>query len=577
MISKESFLLFTDLNLKLSSLKAVEKMGFEEPSEIQEKAIPILTASDVDFVGQAQTGTGKTAAFVLPLLEKIDLKNNNVQALIVSPTRELAIQIQQEIEKLSEFEPVRSMTVYGGTSVGLQIRDLKKIRPQIVVGTPGRIMDFINREVLDLAQVKYAILDEADEMLDMGFFQDIKTILSCIPNKKIWMFSATMPTEIEMLIKKFFCEPQFVRIKKKHLTNDSVDQQYVMVHESQLTEALCRYLDYQKDIYGIIFTRTKIMAKELADSLAARGYTTDSLHGDMSQDQRDLSMKKFKDKEVKLLVCTDVAARGIDVNDLTHVINYELPQDNEAYVHRIGRTGRGGKEGVALSIISPNEHKRLSQIEAITKATVERAELPEISKIRSKLVQKNIESIKSYVNAELEDEDLYDSFVHLFESETKESLVKGLFNYFYAKNLYRYKDAEKIDVRPKRPPRPVKDGFTRLFTNIGRENGFEIGDLIRIICRNTKVPGQAIGKIDFKTSFSFIEIPTEFAQEVLDLNGKEYKDFQVSFQPCRNFDDNKRGKNNYRKGPRSNNDRKDFKSNRNSKNHRSSYKENRPN
>lgn len=541
-------MLFTELNLKLSSLKAVEKMGFEEPSEIQEKAIPVLLEKNIDFVGQAQTGTGKTAAFVLPLLEKLVLNNKNVQSLIVSPTRELAIQIQQEIEKLSSFEPVRSMTVYGGTSVGQQIRELKRTKPQIVVGTPGRIMDFIQREVLDLSQVRYAILDEADEMLDMGFFQDIKTILSCIPEKKIWMFSATMPKEIEMLIKRFFCEPEFVRIAKKHLTNDSVEQQYVMVREENLTEALCRYLDYQKDIYGIIFTRTKIGAKELADSLAARGYATDSLHGDMSQDQRDLAMKKFKDEEVKLLVCTDVAARGIDVNDLTHVINYELPQDNEAYVHRIGRTGRGGKEGVALSIMTPNEHRRLSQIEAITKAKVERVELPEISKIRSKLIQKNIEEIKSFVNAELEDEDLYDSFVHLFESEDKDSLVKGLFNYFYAKNLYRYKDAEKIDMRPKRPPRPVKDGFVRLFTNIGREQGFEIGDLIRMICRNTSVPGKEIGKIDFKTSFSFIEIPSKYQEEVLALSGKEYKEHTVSIQLSRNPDE--RPRRNYRKGGR---------------------------
>jgi ATP-dependent RNA helicase DeaD len=528
-------LLFTDLGLKKGSLKAIQKMGFESPTEIQEKAIPILMKEEIDFVGQAQTGTGKTVAFALPLLEKLDLSIDTVQSLIVSPTRELANQIQQEIVKLTEFAPARSMSVYGGTPVGQQIRDLKRIKPQIIVGTPGRLLDFINREVLDLSKVKYAILDEADEMLDMGFFDDIQTILKKMENKKIWMFSATMPRAIETLIKKHFCHPTFVRVQKKQLTSDAIEQLYVMVKEQFLTEALARYLDYQKNIYAIIFTRTKVGAKELTDKLNARGYATDALHGDMSQDQRDLTMKNFKQKDLKLLVCTDVAARGIDVSELTHVINYQLPQDNEAYVHRIGRTGRGGSKGIALSIISVPEHRRLAEIESITKAPIERVDLPGLSKIRSKLVQKNIEEIKSYVNQDLEDEDLYDSFVHLFESEDKESLIKGLFNYFYAKNLYRYKSAGRIDMKPRPAPviKATQDGFVRLFTNIGRDDGLQVTDLVKILCDATGLSNRELGKVDFKSTFSFAEIPSDKLDAAVAVTGEMYKNKRISIQKCR--------------------------------------------
>jgi len=381
---------FINLGLKASSLQAIAKMGFENPSEIQEQAIPLLMQGDVDFIGQAQTGSGKTAAFILPLFEKLDFKNPNLQALILAPTRELANQIHEEIQKLTAFEPVRSMSVYGGTSVGLQIKDLKAKKPQIVAGTPGRVMDLIERGVLKFEHTKFVILDEADEMLDMGFFDDVQTILSGVPEKRIWMFSATMPGPIADLVNREFSNPVTVKVTKKVLTADSVDQKLVVVRRENQIEALCRYMDYSDGMYAIIFTKTKIGAKELTDELNARGYPTDALHGDMDQAARDMTMKKFKEKKITLLVCTDVAARGIDVNNLTHVINFGLPQDNESYVHRIGRTGRGGSKGISLSIVEPGELSRVGQIERITKAKIERIQLPKVNEIRERILEKSM-------------------------------------------------------------------------------------------------------------------------------------------------------------------------------------------
>lgn len=434
-------MLFKELNLKPASLKAIEAMGFETPSEIQEKSIPLLLENDIDFIGQAQTGTGKTAAFALPLLEKIDLNSKSIQALILAPTRELANQICEEIDKLSRFEKVRTLAVYGGQPVGGQLSALRRDKPQIIVGTPGRVLDFIDRKALKLETCAHVILDEADEMLDMGFFDDVNTILSAAgenAEKKIWMFSATMPSQILKLVKTHFADPQLVKTTKKILTADSVDQQYCLVSRRDQAEGLCRYLDYHQNIYGIVFTRTKIGAQQLTDELNGRGFPTDSLHGDMSQEQRDLTMKKFKQKKVTLLVCTDVAARGIDVNDLSHVINFGLPQDNEAYVHRIGRTGRGGSKGVALSIIEPSEARRLRDIERITKAKIEKVDLPSIAEIKDVLREKAYGEFEALMGAagESEAED-FEKFRVRFEDLDKEDILKGAFSFIYAQSLKR--------------------------------------------------------------------------------------------------------------------------------------------
>jgi len=528
---------FIELGLKTSSLKAIEKMGYETPSEIQQQAIPLLMEGDVDFIGQAQTGSGKTAAFVLPLLEKLDFKNPALQAIILAPTRELANQINEEIQKLSHFEPIRSMSVYGGTSVGLQIKDFKAKRPQIVAGTPGRVMDLIDRGVLRFEETKFVILDEADEMLDMGFFEDVTQIIAGIPNKRIWMFSATLPAPIANLVAREFNDPKVVRVTKKVLTADSVEQLAVVVRRENGIEALCRYMDYSDGMYAIIFTRTKIGAKELTDELNARGYPTDSLHGDMDQASRDMTMKKFKEKKINLLVCTDVAARGIDVSNLTHVINFGLPQDNESYVHRIGRTGRGGSKGISLSIIEPNEQSRVGQIERITKAQIQRIQLPRVSEIREKILEKSMVRFNDHVtNFNADEAQHFEEFTAKFADLSKEDLVKGIYGFMFENTLKRYQKAQEIDVAP-RGQAPLGDrgvrvssGMQRFFINLGKMDGISAGDLIKFVAGAANISGKDIGRIDTKEKFAFIEVNSVHTDTIMNIKGEMYGNRRVSIE-----------------------------------------------
>lgn len=521
-------MLFKDLNLKGSSMEAIEKLGFTEPTEIQEKSIPILLDRDIDFIGQAQTGTGKTAAFTLPLLEKIDLKAKHIQAVVIAPTRELANQICEEVRKLSHFEPVRTLAVYGGVPISGQLRDLKKVKPQVIVGTPGRMLDVISRGAFDLEKCKYVVLDEADEMLDMGFFDDVQEIIAEVPEKKIWMFSATMPKPILNLINKHFCDPELVKVTKKILTSDAIDQQFCVVNRRDQAEALCRFLDYTQGVYGIVFCKTKVGTKELTDELNMRGFPSDALHGDMSQEQRDLTMKKFKEKKINLLVCTDVAARGIDVTDLTHVINYSLPQDNESYVHRIGRTGRGGSKGVALSIIEPTEMKRISQIERITKAKIEKVDLPEVSKIVEVLTEKAKTEFDATVENFSDVGESFSEFMDQFGSKSKEELLKGLYGFIFSQSLKRYKNAKPLDYKGRergergaRRGSGAQDGYERFHITLGKENGVEAGQLIKLVSRNYGVDGADIGKIAIMDSFSFFEIPESLKERILNSNGRD--------------------------------------------------------
>jgi ATP-dependent RNA helicase DeaD len=527
---------FIDLGLKESSLKAIAKMGYETPSEIQAQAIPVLLQGDVDFIGQAQTGSGKTAAFVLPLLEKLDFKSPALQAIILAPTRELANQINEEIQKLSSFEPIRSMSVYGGTSVGLQIKDFKSKKPQVVAGTPGRVMDLIERGVLKFDATKFVILDEADEMLDMGFFEDVTAIIAKVPEKRIWMFSATMPGPISNLVNKEFSNPVTVRVTKKVLTADSVEQQAVVVRRENGIEALCRYMDFSDNMYAIIFTRTKIGAKELTDELNARGYPTDALHGDMDQASRDMTMKKFKEKKINLLVCTDVAARGIDVNNLTHVINFGLPQDNESYVHRIGRTGRGGSKGISLSIIEPNEQGRVGQIERLTKAKIERVYLPKVNEIRERILEKSVKRFTDHI-ASFHDEEVlhYDSFKSKFEGLEKEDIIKGIYGFMFENTLKRYQKAQEIDVAPRgQGERPqgvrVEAGMQRFFINLGTMDGANPGELLKFVSNATGVAGRNLGRIETKEKFAFIEAPAEFTDAIMNLKGEMFGSRRVSIE-----------------------------------------------
>lgn len=356
-------------------LQAITELGFEESTPIQDQAIPIALKGG-DLIGQAQTGTGKTAAFGIPLINKIPVSESRIVALIMTPTRELAIQVAEEIGKLARFKGIGSLPIYGGQEIGRQIRALKR-RPQIIIGTPGRLLDHINRKTIKLDDVQTVVLDEADEMLDMGFMEDITTILSMVPEERQTMlFSATMPPNIQKLAQQFLRNPEHVSVIPKNITAPSIEQAYIEVHERQKFEAICRLLDMESPELAIVFGRTKRRVDELSEGLQKRGYSADGLHGDLSQNQRDAVMRKFRDGSIDVLVATDVAARGLDVSGVTHVINFDLPQDPESYVHRIGRTGRAGKEGTAWSFVTPREIDHLHFIEKVTRHKIAKKPLP---------------------------------------------------------------------------------------------------------------------------------------------------------------------------------------------------------
>lgn len=369
---------FEQFGLEPSVLKAIHEMGFEETTPIQEKAIPIALEGR-DLIGQAQTGTGKTAAFSIPLIQNIDAREDRIVALIMTPTRELAIQVAEEIAKLSRFKGLKTLPIYGGQDIMKQIRALRQ-RPQVIIGTPGRLLDHINRKTIKLDHVRTVILDEADEMLDMGFLDDINLILSKLPEERQTMlFSATMPPKIRKLADMYLKSPEHVSVVPKQVSAPSIDQYYMEVHEQQKFEILSRLVDMEAPDLAIIFGRTKRRVDELSEALKKRGYSAEGLHGDLSQNQRDIVMRKFRDGSIDVLVATDVAARGLDVTGVSHVINFDLPQDPESYVHRIGRTGRAGKEGVAITFVTPRELDHLHLIERITRHRIAKRPLPSMA------------------------------------------------------------------------------------------------------------------------------------------------------------------------------------------------------
>lgn len=519
---------FESLELKQSLIDALILQNITEATEIQAKAIPALLEQKIDFVGQAQTGTGKTLAFLLPLIQNTNFNSINIQSLILAPTRELASQIAAEASKLLGNEAKKIEIVYGGQPVTSQVRNIEKNRPAIIVGTPGRVKDLCQRKLIDFSECKTCILDEADEMLDMGFLEDVRAILGFLnQERKTWMFSATMPKEIKRLVSDFFQNPFEVQIEKKTLSNEDVEQTYYLTRYVDKFDALSRLLDSLDDFFLIIFCKTKIETKELSDELNRRGFQSDALHGDMVQDQRDLTMERFKRRHIKILVCTDVAARGIDVDNITHVINFGLPQDNESYVHRIGRTGRAGRKGLAISLLDSAENSRIEEIERLTNAKIERKYLPEIEKIKSSLVKRETSQIdynsQRAINHSLENE--YDAFMRQLEGCSKEDLINSIFTSSIQDRLLRYQGAEKIDIEPYKR-KPVKVGYKKYFINLGRNDGIDLGDLLKIICRNCDIPGTSIGKIFFKDSFSFFEIKVEFVDKLdslsnLDFSGKK--------------------------------------------------------
>jgi ATP-dependent RNA helicase DeaD len=417
---------FADFGLEEKVLKAITELGFEEPTPVQAMTIP-LAMEGRDLIGQAQTGTGKTAAFGVPLINKIPTTENRIVALIMTPTRELAIQVADEISKLSKFKGIRSLPIYGGQDIVRQIRALKQ-KPQIIIGTPGRLLDHINRKTIKLDDVKTVILDEADEMLDMGFMEDIQSILRLVPAERHTMlFSATMPPNIQRLAQQFLQNPEHVAVAAKHMTAPLISQSYIEVHERQKFDALSRLLDMESPELAIVFGRTKRRVDELSEALAKRGYAADGLHGDLSQNQRDAVMRKFRDGSIDVLVATDVAARGLDVSGVTHVINFDLPQDPEGYVHRIGRTGRAGKEGAAYSFVTAREIDHLHFIEKMTRQKISKRPLPSLAEAiegKQKIVAERLlevvqnEDFNKFKGLSIQLLEQYDS-VHLLASALK--------------------------------------------------------------------------------------------------------------------------------------------------------------
>src|ERR1700743_2735763 len=439
---------FEGLGLDPRLIQATDALGFKQPTPIQEQAIPVLLSGTKDLVGLAPTGTGKTAAFGRPLLQLVDGAQKHPQALVVCPTRELCIQIVSEIELFKKFMPgMHVIAVYGGTSIGLQIRDLRR-GVQIVVATPGRLIDLIARKAINLEQIKYVVLDEADEMLNMGFQDDIEFILQNTPKRDAtWLFSATMPSEIRRVSKKYMQAPMEITVGKMNTANKAIDHQYYVTAAHHRYETLKRLIDFNPGIYGIIFTRTKADAQGIAEKLTREGYDIDALHGDLTQQQRDKVMGEFRDKTLQLLIATDVAARGIDVKEITHVINYELPDDVEVYTHRSGRTGRAGSTGIALSIVHSREIGKLRQIERIVQSSFHKMEIPSGKDVCRKQFFHFMDKL---LQTDISHGD-YESYVPMlaekFADISKEEVLKRVAAMEFDRFLKYYENAEDLNVR----------------------------------------------------------------------------------------------------------------------------------
>ncbi|GAB3932998.1 DEAD/DEAH box helicase [Mucilaginibacter myungsuensis] len=515
---------FNDLGIRHDIVNAISALGFENPTPIQEQSIPVLLTGSNDFVGLAQTGTGKTAAFGLPLLELLDFEENYPQALVLCPTRELCLQITNDLKNYSKnMRNVNVVAVYGGASISDQLRTIKR-GVQIVVATPGRMLDIINRKAIDFSQVKFVVLDEADEMLNMGFQEDIDSILSTTPDeKKTWLFSATMPSEVRRIAKKYMDNPFELTMGEKNTGNQNIDHEYYVVRARDKYAAFKRIVDFNPDIFGIVFCRTKIETQEIAESLVKDGYNADSLHGDLSQQQRDKVMKRYRDRSLQLLIATDVAARGIDVNNVTHVINYSLPDEIENYTHRSGRTARAGKSGVSIAIINSKELGKIRSIERVIGKKFIKAEIPTGFDVCEKQLFGLIKKVHNVEVNEQQIEQYLPRIMNEFADLSKEDIIKRFASLEFNSFLEYYKNAPDLNApaddrmgrdgergeRGERAPRGGNTDYTRLFINLGSVDGFSRGDLLGYICNTAKISGRVVGKIDVKGVFSFFEVPNE--------------------------------------------------------------------
>jgi len=526
---------FQNLSLELL-LKAIQDLGFETPSEVQEKAIPLLLQQDTDIVALAQTGTGKTAAFGFPLIQKIDPENRSTQALILSPTRELCLQITNEIKQYSKYvKGLHTVAVYGGASITEQAREVKK-GAQVIVATPGRMQDMINRNLVNIKNIQICILDEADEMLNMGFYEDITAILSDTPEEKnTWLFSATMPQEVARIAKEFMKRPQEITVGQKNQGSTTVSHEYYLVGARDRYPALKRLADINPNIFSVIFCRTKRDTQAVAEKLIEDGYNAAALHGDLSQAQRDGVMKAFRGRQIQMLVATDVAARGIDVDDITHVINYQLPDEVETYNHRSGRTGRAGKTGTSIVIVTKSEYKKISQIERIIKTKFVHKPIPTGMEICQAQLIHLANKVKS-VEVDAEIETYLPQIEELLGDLTKEELIKKMFSVEFNRFIEYYKKQNTIDS-----PRPREnseggtavssDGSVRYFLNLGARDNFDWMSLKDFLRDTLDLGRDDLFKVDVKEGFSFFNTDAAHSERIIEiLNNMHHEGRQVNVE-----------------------------------------------
>lgn len=510
---------FAELGLSAELVATVTAMGFENPTPIQEKAIPVLLEDDSDLVGLAQTGTGKTAAFGLPLMELTDASNSNTQALCLAPTRELCLQIAKELERFAAHLPkLKIRAVYGGTDIVRQIKEVKR-GAHIIVATPGRLRDMIKRKAVNLGSVDYLVLDEADEMLNMGFKEEIDEILESTPDEKYtWLFSATMPAEVRRIAQNYMTDPVEMTVGERNTSNTDISHQYVVTRPSERYEVLRRFLDFDPTLFGLVFTRTRRDSKEIAEKLIADGYNADALHGDLSQAQRDLVMSRFRKGNLRLLIATDVAARGIDVSEITHVFHYNIPEDISFYTHRAGRTGRAGNHGISLVLMHPKDGYLLKRLEKIIKSKFELAHIPTGREICE-------QNLMAYINRLKDSTPNEDILTYLpkiteeLEELSKEDLIEKVASLSFNRFLKKYRNTR--DLNPRKGDRNeggkhrTGGKMKRFFINVGSMDVDGKAGILSLICSNSDIDGQSVGKIDISDKFTFFDIEEDAAETLV--------------------------------------------------------------
>lgn len=553
---------FKELGLRVEVLQSIEAMGFAEPTPIQQSAIPHLLQLESDFVGLAQTGTGKTAAFGLPLIHKVTDRPTETQGLVIAPTRELCLQISKDLEAFAQFDrQIKVVAVYGGTDIRKQMSDIKR-GATIVVATPGRLVDLINRKAINLKTVETVVLDEADEMLNMGFKEDIDAILEATPDtKNVWLFSATMPKEVAAIAKTYMTDPLEVAMGHKNQSNENIEHIYYTVKERDRYDALKRLIDASPDIFGLVFCRTRNETATVAEKLAKEGYSAEPLHGDLSQAMRDRVMDRFRERSIQLLVATDVAARGIDVDNITHVINYNLPDDIENYTHRSGRTARAGRQGKSLVLINTRENFKIKAIERQIRTTFTAALIPEASEICGIQLNKLISKVKEIEVKENDIAPFLPAIMADFEELSKEEVIKKFISAEFNRFIEYYDRAGDLNVtsgkgergdrkergddrfdrkdrfergeRSERAPRGDRDNGnrTRFFVSLGKRDGLNPGGLLRVICDSTGLKSASIGRIDVMPNFSFFEADKTDEGAILSkVNGADYEGHTVNVE-----------------------------------------------